>query len=319
MNTLKSWPCAVLALAVLLSVPSCGQGKNPDAGTGIRDASGVVVSPAGPGSRILSLALASDEILADLLPVSRIAALSVYAADPHLSNIPPARLAGVRCMDFLPEEVVALRPDLVLVADWSDRDKVEILRQAGIRVFSLPTPVDIEGTRTLIRTVAALVSDPAGGEVMVGDMDRRLEAIGTALATRAGKAPLRALDWNSWGSANGRGTSWDAILGAAGLANAAGALEAGDFGQVPLSREILSTLDPDLVFVPDWTYGEGGSGAFAASLASDPAFTRLRAWKEGRVVVMPERLKSTVSQYQADAVEFLFRAAWPDLAPRLAP
>jgi ABC-type Fe3+-hydroxamate transport system substrate-binding protein len=44
----------------------------------------------------------------------------------------------------------------------------------------------------------------------------------------------------------------------------------------------------------------------------DPYLKELRAVKTRRVYQMPEKLKSTTSQYIAAAVEWLARTAYPD-------
>jgi hypothetical protein len=66
---------------------------------------------------------------------------------------------------------------------------------------------------------------------------------------------LRAIDYATWGAAMGRGSSWDEMLRRAGLVDGVGELSADEWGQVPLSREKLLQLDPDLLVLPGWVYG----------------------------------------------------------------
>ena len=66
--------------------------------------------------------------------------------------------------------------------------------------------------------------------------------------------------------------------------------------------------------LPGWVYGNPrGADAFFAQVTGDPALRKLRAVRTGRVYQMPERLKSSTSQYIVDAVEWLARTAYPDL------
>lgn len=280
----------------------------------LTDASGASVSLKAAPVRIVSLTLYSDEVLMDLVPPERLAALSVYAADPHLSNLTPERIKGKTLTDLNVEFVLGLRPDLVLVADWSDAAKVALLRRAGVPVFALATPVDVAGMKVGILTLGRLCGAGAAAERLVAGVDARLAAVRQALDTPA--RSLSALDYNSWGSSNGAGSTWDNLLRLAGLQNAAARLPAGPFGQVSLSRELIVTLNPDLVFLPDWIYGTADdSNRFAASVKADPVLGVLKAWKNRQVHIMPERLKSTVSQYMVDAVEYLAATAWPERFP----
>ena len=122
------------------------------------------------------------------------------------------------------------------------------------------------------------------------------------------------IDYGLWGGAMGRGSSWDDMLRRAGLVNGVAALGADEWGQVPLSREKLLDLDPDLLILPGWTYSNpAGARAFKAQVIGDPALKDLRAIRTARVYEMPERLKSTTSQYIVDAVEWLARTAYPEL------
>jgi iron complex transport system substrate-binding protein len=102
----------------------------------------------------------------------------------------------------------------------------------------------------------------------------------------------------------------------AGLINAAAAYSADRWGQVPLSRERLLELDPDVLILPGWVYGKpGGAGAFQEQLLADPALQSLKAVRTGRVYRFPERLKTATSQYIVEAAEALARLAYPELFP----
>jgi iron complex transport system substrate-binding protein len=111
----------------------------------------------------------------------------------------------------------------------------------------------------------------------------------------------------------GRGSSWDEVVRLAGLRNAVGDLPVDGWGQVPLSKEKLIELDPDLLVLPGWVYGpEEGSEAFYAEVAGDPALRGLKALRRHRLLRMPENLRATTSQHIVEAIEFLAKAAYPE-------
>ena len=147
-------------------------------------------------------------------------------------------------------------------------------------------------------------------------MNRRLEAVWDKVGPLPASRRLRVLDYATWGAAMGAGSSWDELVRRAGLVNAAGGLAPDSWGQVPLSREKILELDPDILILPGWVYGDSAaSAAFLRQIVEDPALSALRAIRQRRVYRLPEGLKGATSQYVADAVEHLARLAYPELFP----
>jgi iron complex transport system substrate-binding protein len=145
-------------------------------------------------------------------------------------------------------------------------------------------------------------------------MDARLAGVARRLAALPAGRRLIVLDYTVWGSTQGRASSWEEVVRLAGLRNAADSLPVDSWGQVPLSREKLLELDPDVLILPGWVYGEPqGAQAFFRQVTSDPVLQRLKAVKTRRVYSMPENLQTTTSQFLAAAVEFLARTAYPEL------
>jgi iron complex transport system substrate-binding protein len=98
------------------------------------------------------------------------------------------------------------------------------------------------------------------------------------------------------------------------MVNAVGGRAADAWGQIPLSKEKLLEIDPDVLFLPSWVYGEpGGAESFRRQTLADPALRGLKAIKSGKVYPIPGRLTQTTSQYVAQAIEFLARTAYPEL------
>jgi iron complex transport system substrate-binding protein len=122
------------------------------------------------------------------------------------------------------------------------------------------------------------------------------------------------MDYGIAGSAQGTGTSWDETVRLAGLIDAVADIAPDRWGQVPLSREMILQIDPDILILPGWVYGDPrGAAAFSARITTDPAFRALTAVRTKRVYMMPENLKGTTSQYIVSAVEWLARTAYPAL------
>jgi len=125
---------------------------------------------------------------------------------------------------------------------------------------------------------------------------------------------LRVLDYTTFGASMGKGSSWDDIVHLAGLVNAVGGIASDEWGQVPIAMEKLLQINPDIIILPGWVYGNSrGADAFRSRVMSDRAFRGLSAVKAGRVYTMPERLRTCTSQFIADAVVWLARSAYPSL------
>ena len=277
------------------------------------DAGATVTLPAKP-VRIASLTMFTDEVLLELVDPARIIVVTTFAADPAISNVVEKAKPIPNKLAMNVEILVAMKPDLLFVANWTEADKVKQLRDAGIPVYLTSTGVTVGGIETKIARVGQLVGEATTARKLVDAMNSRLAAVQRRLAAVPVDKRLTVVDYTVWGSAQGKGSSWDEIVRRAGLANGVGNIAADEWGQVPLSKEKLLEIDPELLILPGWTYDDPkGAEAFFAKTVADPVLKALKAVREGRAYRMPENLKTTTSQYLVDAVEWLARTAYPEL------
>jgi iron complex transport system substrate-binding protein len=264
--------------------------------------------------RIVSLTLATDEMLLGMVDPGRLQGVTTFASDPAISNVADL-VAGVpHKLEVNVETILSLNPDLVLVANWSDAGPVQQLRDAGVPVYLMASGLTIASIEQKVSRLALLVGEQDRGRRIVAAMEERLASVARRVSALPQDQRLNVIDYATWGSAQGRGSSWDEMLGRAGLVDGVGQLKADEWGQVPLSREKLLQLDPDILVLPGWVYGNPrAAAAFYAQITGDASLKGLRAVRTGRVYQMPEKLKSTTSQYIAEAVEWLARTAYPGL------
>jgi iron complex transport system substrate-binding protein len=280
----------------------------------VTDDTGTAVTLAARPVHIISLTLATDEILLNMVEPARLIGVSLFADDPGISNVADRAAAIPNKLDVSVETILSLRPDLVIVADWSDAGPVRQLRDAGVPLYQMKSAVTVAAIEEKITRLALLTSEENRGRQMIAVMRERLAAVDRRVAALPAVKRLRAIDYATWGAAMGKGSSWDEMLRRAGLVDGVGELSADEWGQVPLSREKILQLDPDLLILPGWVYGDPKkASAFFAQVTGDPSLRGLRAVRNGHVYQMPEKLKSTTSQYFADAVEWLARTAYPGL------
>jgi len=308
---------ALLALAATSwAAPAAEPSGAPPAAAGwpltVTDDAGSQVTVAAKPARIVSLTMFTDEVLLELVEPARILAVTTFAADPAISNVVEKAKAVPQKLAMNVEILVAMKPDLLFVANWTEADKVKQLRDAGIPVYLTGTGVTVTQIQEKIARIGQLVGEPAKAKKLVDAMSTRLAAVEKRLAKVPADERLSVVDYTVWGAAQGKGSSWDEIVRRAGLVNAVADIAADEWGQVPLSKESLLGIDPDLLVLPGWTYDDPkGAEAFFAKTTTDPVLKALSAVKNGRAVMMPESLKTATSQYLADAVEWLAKAAYP--------
>ncbi|AHC16206.1 ABC transporter substrate-binding protein [Salinispira pacifica] len=263
---------------------------------------------------VASLTLFSDEVLMDLISTRRLAAITSLASDPVYSNVADRAEEVPRQIDLNVELLIEMYPDMVFVANWSDQSKVEQLEQAGLTVYRIQTPVTMNGIREEILKLGRILNAPEEARRIVDEMNRTLEDVSLALENLEPEEKLRTMDYNTWGSASGGDTTWNIILDHAGLINIAASYGSDDYGQVPVSKELLIAEQPDLLFLPGWVWGEPEAAeGFKDEVQSDPSLQDVPAVENRRLYMVPEHLKSTYSQYIADSVRFVAERAYPGL------
>lgn len=248
----------------------------------------------GKAQRIVSLSVCSDQLLLDLVPTDRIAALSYLATDPTLSS-KVAEAKGLPVIFGGAEEVLQLAPDLVIAQEYSMMATVELLQRLGIRVLRVPLAADIEGMRHSIRLMAAAVNEEARGERLIADFDARIAAVRPI----GGERPS-ALAYEVSSLASGEGTLVDSMLDAAGFRNVARGIELGPGGRLPL--EMIVTHPPDLIVMANQP------NEFRSVVGDNlrhPAFTAVAARRHRLALPMPYWLCPTPKI--ADAIEKLAR------------
>jgi iron complex transport system substrate-binding protein len=256
---------------------------------------------------VASLNLTADELLVEMLPPERLAAVTRWADDPDMSNVAgrvPASAVRMPRADL--ERLIALRPDLVVVSEYTDADFLRLLEKSGLRYHRMSGLDTFAGIRAAILDLGrATGAEPAGARLLA-----RYDAILAELSRRlAGDPRPRVLYWGDPHTAGG-GTAIGSLIEAAGGTNVG--RELGLYGIVPLAGEKAFGADPDVFLVNQ------GSGA-ATALRAHPLLSRTRAVREGRVVEMPNRLLVALSDRAADAAWWLASRLHSARVPEAAP
>jgi iron complex transport system substrate-binding protein len=256
---------------------------------------GVLPAMGAPPQRIVSLDLCTDQLLVDLVPRPRIAAVTFLAADHALSAI-PEKARGIPITHGVAEDVLRHDPDLVLAGPFGVSATVSLLLRLGRNVVVVPLPQDLAGVGVAVRAVAAAVGAEAKGEAMVADFERRM----SRLPPPAG-SPRTAVIYQVGGAISGSGSLADAALAAAGFRNMSSAYRLTRGGQVPL--ENLVARPPDLLVLA--SHIDEYRTAVADNLRH-PALSRLR--RTTASLELPWRHWLCGTPHVADAIERLAQA-----------
>jgi len=192
----------------------------------------ILVAPGGAEARplrVLSLDQCADQYVLALAPEADLA-LSPRADDPDAWMREAA--AGRRRVRPTLEAAIAFRPDVV-VRYWGGEPRLLARLEAdGVRVVTIEDATDFDGVRADIRTVSRGLGAAARGEALIARMDATLPA----KPAREPTMKPRAQYLTAGGFTAGKGTLIDAILSAAGFANAA---EEPSFAPVSIERMAL--------------------------------------------------------------------------------
>lgn len=253
--------------------------------------------------RIVSVNLSSDEILLDLVEPGRIAGLTYLSANPKLSNI-SERISGINAtVRANLEMIVALEPDVVVLAKFSHPDFALQLRDAGIRLVLLKHFESIDGIKKNIAAIGEAVCEVEKAASLIKGMETELEAISRTLPERASRP--RVLYFSPAGFTAGGSIVGDIIEYAGGINAVA---EVGIIGNQKISLEFIIELDPDVLVLNSYSPERPDS---SKSLIEDSVLKDSTAAKSGRVYLIEDKYLIGASHYVVEGVRVLHSRFYP--------
>lgn len=255
--------------------------------------------------KISSKTLFTDAVLLDLVDDASLSSLTDLASNPNYSLLLDRLPKQVPLLALNVEMIIANRPDIVFAANWSDAGKLHILESAGITVFRLQAPKNIAEIEREILRVGKIVNKNAQAQQIVATMKSRLKSDIISVTDK-----LTGMDYNPWGTSNGSNSSWNGLLEQANIDNIIKDYATDKYGQVPVSKEMIIALNPEVLFIPAWVYGdknntENSAESFKQAVLSDPALQSVSAIQNKRVYQVPHALRGVYSQYYVDAILFI--------------
>ncbi len=251
----------------------------------------------GKPQRVVSLNLCLDQQVLMLADVQNVASVTWLAADPFASSM-AARVALVpqRNRGYA-EEILPLRPDLIVAGAYTTPFTVRMLRRAGYNVEVFDAPADLSGVRNQVRLMGDLLRESERAAALIADIDATL----AAAAPQPGEAPVRAAIFQPGGFTAGAGAFEDSLLRAAGYANVAAEAGIGMYGYLSLEQLIL--LRADFIVSPEYLPGRPSLGE---QVIDHPALRR--AGVRSRVIEIPANLWNCAGPMNVEAVRLLAEA-----------
>ncbi len=240
--------------------------------------------------RIVSLSLCADQYILGMVAPKRIAALSEEAANPRLS-LQYEKAQGLRTTRGNAEEVLLLKPDLVIVNKWRHKKTTEILQQSGIPVLMLSLPVTLQQIEEETRKVAKALGEQKKTNALLSELrNAKAEAQST-------KAP-RAAYFMPGGYSAGKNTFVDTVLHAAGYRNLASELNMKGWSSLPLEKLVLEK--PDVLVM---SFFSRGKHRLSTRLRQHSALQELM--KTTPVIDVPDKYWACGGWFLYEAINYL--------------
>lgn len=266
-------------------------------------------------SRIVSLTYGTDEILLDLVEENRVIGISRYSGNPDISFLPAEKAERIphRVGNDV-EQIMALKPDLVISSTAMPADVTHVLRSSGVPVYVSLVASNWNEMEEKVRGVAKAVNEEAAGESMVQDMEDKRAALEKKLSAIGPSQERCALGLSFRGILGKKGTLFSEVLAMAHVKDGAARYDVPKGTNAYLSLEILPEIDPDVILLPVWKVKAGDDEKeFAREIMENPAYRDVKAVKNGRLIPFPEKYKYVMSQHITDAMEASARAVYPEL------
>lgn len=278
----------------------------PPTAIAAQDATSQTVRLSHPATRIVSLAPSITEILFAIGAGGQVVGRDQFSDYPAEVKSLPSISTSMGQLNT--EEVVALKPDLVITAPLFAAEQIQTLRNLGLTVFVVPNPTDFEGLYTDIENVATLTGHSSQAQDLVGSSQERVAAVETAVS-RATAKPKVFYELDGSDPAKpytaGPGTFIDLVIRMAGGRNAAASLNV-TYAQISL--EELVSQNPDLIVLGDAAYG-----ITVASVDARPGWSVMNAVRNGAVYPFDDNLVSRPGPRLVDGLEAMAKLIHPEL------
>ena len=286
------------------------QETNTTGSYSVTDLTGTKVTFPSKPKRILTFAMYTDQIVLGLVTSDHLVGINTLLDDPVLSNIIPiAKKISKKIGNPGAEEVLSMKPDVVIVSDWTQAEKIQSMRDLGLKVVSVKSPETIQDAKEAVSQVAAAIGEPEKGKQLIGMMDKKLEEIREKTSKIKSEQRKNIVLLSLMTAYGGAGCAYDDACREANVINgiAAAGLKTGQ----QLTKEMLIKINPDIMLMPVYNdRGNYDTQAFIDSYLKDPSLRTVKAVKEKQLIYPREQFIYNCSQDIVYCVQEIARVAY---------
>jgi iron complex transport system substrate-binding protein len=290
---------AIIALVALLS----GCAQSPVASThtisqdDVRSIS-LTTKPQLTAARVVVLANGVAEIIQSLNAQSIIVGRDISSTADSLADIPIVTSGH----QVLPEKVIALKPDLVLIdASTGPKASIETIKSAGITVIETPESWSLKDLPIKVRAVGRAIGAQDQAEELIQQLNDSLNASAVKNSPRVAFLYLRGT--SSVYLIGGAGSGADSLLAAIGAIDVGAQTLDRPFNT--LTAESLAELNPDVILV--MSKGLQSVGGIDGLLKL-PGVAQTRAGKNSAVIDVDDSLLLSFGPRTPSLVDALAKA-----------
>jgi iron complex transport system substrate-binding protein len=245
------------------------------------------------GPRIVSMNVCSDQLLLTLADPVQIVGLSRFSRDAWQSwAAGDARRYPV--LSGGAEDVLVLKPDIVVASLFDKRSTRELLKAKGLHVVEFTVPRTLDEVKDQIREMGEVVQHPDRARGEIARLDSAIARARQAVTNKH----YRVLPLSRRGYVPGGDSLVSSLLTETGLLNPAGDLGVGSGGFASL--EAIVNLKPDFILVSE--AGDRAEDDGRAFLLH-PALEHF--YPPAKRIVVPERLTVCGGVMLAEALDVL--------------
>ncbi|KRQ97404.1 iron ABC transporter [Bradyrhizobium jicamae] len=260
-------------------------------------AAAVLAMPGGPAPaanlpRLVSMNVCTDQLVLRLADPEQILGLSRYSRDGWQSQA--GDLSRYPVLSGGAEDVLLIKPDIVVASAFDKRATRELLKAKGLRLAELAVPRTLDEARQQIREAGDITGHPDRAAAEIARLDAALARARQAVSERH----YRVLPLSRRGWVAGSDSFVGSLLAETGLRSAAGDLGFAFGGFASL--EAIVKLRPDFLVVSQ--AGDTARDDGQAFLLH-PALERF--YPPAKRIVIPERMTECGGVLLADALDAL--------------
>ncbi|MCL5952038.1 MAG: helical backbone metal receptor [Chloroflexi bacterium] len=272
--------------------------------TVVDDSSRNVTIPA-PPQRILSLAPSTTEIAFALGLGSRVIAVDTFSDYPAEVK----KLAKINTSPLNLEQVVALKPDLVLAAGITSGEDIKKMVNLNLTVLVVGAPTTtFDNVINDITLVGRATGTADKAKAVTDAMKQKIAAVEAKVAT-AWTLPKVYWELDATDPAKpyapGPGSFINDIIGLAGGTSVTASSKS---SYIQVNAEQIIAANPDIIILSDFAYG-----TTVESVKARPGWSAINAVKNDKVLPIDDNLVSRPGPRIADGLEAAARLIHPEL------